>query len=392
MEDHEGQPSPNEVVVLDDEEHWLKFFSNLNVKNASRFKFVTFTMHRDALLYAKQSSSRGALYAAFVDIELKSDRNGLDFIQAAREAGVSIPFIVSSQYTPQDLFADGPGIKFSQPISYFVDKDKMRFDEDQNVDLITEKANDIYQDRLRAAVGDYAKRNMTLVSEWRRDLSEVTATLDEIIIFSGPKNAAKSSALEPVLTVAVSKITSCRSALVSLMGRMHWDHVQAAVTSFGQAGRPSDDEKPPEPLPQPAFNRLKLLTEGVLEVLRQAETPAPGDGVGSRDARLRFVEALGTRLGEASRLETAMALSLAVERLFSLSCENEALHLATGTADLFALRNDDDHEVAFSAIAARISEQLGRTTEHELWIRRAARVTARSGRLSLMLEMSPTNG
>jgi len=376
-----SEKTPQEVIVLDDQKHWLEFFHRLNRSKASSFTFRPFNSYEAALNYLKKTKPKGDVFAVFVDVELGSSIDGLDFVKLAREEGLDYPYIICSQYDIAEsrAKAERASEQFADEIAYFVSKDDIHFGATaQNVDEIAKTARQNYLERVVSSFRKYFEGNATLVNEWRSTLARLVAEVDTAILDSrGP------AAMEPSRSAGTGSLQQLgatllevRGTLANLAGTMQVNHILALQGATGRA--PETPRIGWEEVDEGAPNYRQICdARSSLQTYVRARTT---------------VEAMCDRISTICRAmtlaDTSIALASVIDTKERGGRVESAVALARASADYFKANRDIKRQVAFMVVAADMLARHKQPRASEALLSAARSVARASGDASTQLEFT----
>lgn len=384
-----------EVVVLDDQDNWLRFFERLNKKNCSKYHFNTFKSYRDALNYLNKKKDGAGVYAVFVDFQLNEDVSGADFIRMAKGAGLNLPYIVCTQYKRSDLIRTDQHIDdlLTQDAASFVRKDDLTFGvNNQNIDEVADQARATHLERSVVLLRQYFHRNSKMIENWRISLASTISKLDSVLVTTSPnvsdsqaprKYAAKSAARYPIdgLTVTASLI---RMELNHIVGSMHIEHIQSLSLAMGKT-QPNSylvEASADDAMETPNYQTIQSVYQALERKARSKrcfELPI--------DVRRAEISKMAIDCSNATGLDVSIAFGKIVDEFETKGKASQAVELARTAAAIFSQRRDHRREIMFIVVAADMLERSGKADEAEALIDKATRLARSSGDASLQLEL-----
>jgi hypothetical protein len=377
-----SEKKPHEVIVLDDQKHWLEFFHRLNRSKASSFTFRPFNSYEAALSYLKRTKPKGDVFAVFVDVELGSNIDGIDFVKLAREEGLDYPYIICSQYDIAEsrAKAEKSSDQSADEIAYFVSKDDIHFEAtEQNVDEIAKTARQNHLERVVSSFRRYFEGNATLVSEWRSTIARVVAELDTAFLESGHaavRGPSARSAGTRSLEHLDATLRNVRGSLSSLAGVMQVNHVLALQGATGKA--PETRRIGPREVDEgsPNYQQIFDARSSLQTYVRPRTT----------------VEAMCDRIATTCRAMTPADTSIALASLIDTKERDgrveSAVALARASADYFKANRDIKRQVAFMVVAADMLARHKQPQASEALLSAAKSLARASGDASTQLELT----
>jgi CheY-like chemotaxis protein len=372
-------PTPQDVVVLDDQENWLRFFERLNKDNRSKYNFYTFQSYHAALDYLKERKGRHSIFAVFVDVELSDEITGVDFIRMAKKDGLDLPYIVCTQYNQRELMRAGRDIStvLEDDAACFIAKDDLNFTAGkQNVDEVAELARHTYLERSFFYLRSYFEQSSRFIGQWREEISTAVANLDAGLILEAcapnaeriPDHARK---LHAVLREA-------RGTLEAIVGAMQVEHLLALQAALGK--KPRVRRAAHSKRGTPDYGKVSPLYHALISAARDAK---PNDDPATSD----LVVQASTICRHADSLDASIALAKAIDDLDSSGGRSPSLALARAAASLFAQRRDVRREVMFNVVAADMLSRSGHKMDAEAIMGKARRLARSTGDASIQLEL-----